>query len=130
MAVETALAAVTPLTSDASTPPDPDEVLKVLRMRERVILAGLERLRGQIVVARDNVLNKRRREGLTVPMKMTAKRKNKTVCSVCLTGMGRKNVIDTKCKHKFHIGCLDHWLAVRCEGELEQSCPVCRTDLL
>jgi hypothetical protein len=108
--------------------PDPDEVLEVLRMRERMLLAGLERLRGQIVVARDTSLRRKRRTETTlvVPMKRRRLQKKKRKCPVCLGKMAKNCAVTTECKHLFHVGCLDRWASTRYSNP---TCPTCRKQL-
>lgn len=52
--------------------------------------------------------------------------KNGLVCSVCLSSFEDEEVLRLlpKCKHAFHINCIDKWL------EKHSSCPLCRVKLL
>lgn len=45
-------------------------------------------------------------------------------CSICLNKMDNKNVVITKCEHKFHVECFMKWMAN------QQTCPNCREQLL
>lgn len=46
-------------------------------------------------------------------------------CSVCLNGAKESEpVVETRCGHRFHQTCLDHWLR---NGKYSPSCPTCRT---
>ena len=41
-------------------------------------------------------------------------------CSICLHNIKSNNLIETKCKHKFHKYCLKEWL------KTNNTCPICR----
>ncbi|CAI5491106.1 unnamed protein product [Closterium sp. Naga37s-1] len=45
--------------------------------------------------------------------------------SVCLSNLHEGELIRIlpPCEHRFHVACIDHWLATK------TTCPVCRTDL-
>lgn len=42
-------------------------------------------------------------------------------CSICLCSMKNKKVKFVKCKHVFHIKCINSWL------QYNATCPVCRS---
>ncbi|GJP51076.1 hypothetical protein CLOM_g10245 [Closterium sp. NIES-68] len=46
-------------------------------------------------------------------------------CTVCLCDFDEGDLVRSlpPCAHRFHVSCIDHWLAVR------TTCPVCRIDL-
>ncbi|CAI5487045.1 unnamed protein product [Closterium sp. Naga37s-1] len=45
-------------------------------------------------------------------------------CTVCLSDFIERDLVRTlPCAHRFHVSCIDHWLADR------TTCPVCRVDL-
>ncbi|CAI7841003.1 unnamed protein product, partial [Closterium sp. NIES-53] len=45
-------------------------------------------------------------------------------CTVCLSDFFERDLVRTlPCAHRFHVSCIDHWLADR------TTCPVCRVDL-
>ena len=114
----------------------PEEVLWVLEMRERLMLAGLKRVRDQITVVQDlskarMVLRRRRRRPppvsapsrLRVPMKRRVKKVPKdVVCPVCQDDLGT-DAFQTACSHAFHAHCLERWAAERYDNP---TCPVCR----
>jgi hypothetical protein len=43
------------------------------------------------------------------------------VCSICLEGFTNSKIKVTKCKHIFHIDCLNKWA--------NNTCPMCRTNM-
>jgi len=47
----------------------------------------------------------------------------KEQCPICTEALTRKGVIVTKCKHKFHIDCLEVWCR---KNSNSTSCPMCR----
>ena len=47
----------------------------------------------------------------------------KEQCPICTEVLTRKGVIVTKCKHKFHIDCLEVWCR---KNSNRTSCPMCR----
>lgn len=49
----------------------------------------------------------------------------KTTCNICLDDYTNSNVaIQLKCKHMFHVDCIEHWLCME-----KTTCPVCRMDV-
>lgn len=46
-------------------------------------------------------------------------------CSICLKELNVKKriIVETKCKHHYHMICLDNWL------EYKDNCPMCRTKI-
>ncbi|CAI5531785.1 unnamed protein product [Closterium sp. Naga37s-1] len=45
-------------------------------------------------------------------------------CTVCLSDYNEGELVRAlPCAHRFHVSCIDHWLAAT------TTCPVCRTDL-
>jgi hypothetical protein len=49
----------------------------------------------------------------------------KTTCNICLDDYTNSNVaIHLKCKHMFHVDCIEHWLCME-----KTTCPVCRMDV-
>ncbi|CAI5476187.1 unnamed protein product [Closterium sp. Yama58-4] len=45
-------------------------------------------------------------------------------CTVCLSDFNEMELVRSlPCAHRFHVSCIDHWLADR------TTCPVCRVDL-
>lgn len=52
-----------------------------------------------------------------------SRRRSKGVCPICMDDLDKKEVITTKCKHKFHKKCLETWL------ERSRFCPLCRRDI-
>ncbi|CAI7759091.1 unnamed protein product [Closterium sp. NIES-53] len=48
-----------------------------------------------------------------------------TECTVCLSDFNEGELVRSvlPCEHRFHVACIDHWLASK------TTCPVCRTDL-
>ncbi|GJP48062.1 hypothetical protein CLOM_g7335, partial [Closterium sp. NIES-68] len=48
-----------------------------------------------------------------------------TECTVCLCDFNEGELVRSlpPCAHRFHVSCIDHWLAAR------TTCPVCRIDL-
>ncbi|GJP64642.1 hypothetical protein CLOP_g21618 [Closterium sp. NIES-67] len=46
-------------------------------------------------------------------------------CTVCLCDFNEGELVRSlpPCAHRFHVSCIDHWLAAR------TTCPVCRIDL-
>ncbi|CAI5471788.1 unnamed protein product [Closterium sp. Yama58-4] len=48
-----------------------------------------------------------------------------TECTVCLSDFNEGELVRSvlPCEHRFHVACIDHWLATK------TTCPVCRTDL-
>ncbi|CAI5479826.1 unnamed protein product [Closterium sp. Yama58-4] len=45
-------------------------------------------------------------------------------CTVCLSDFNEMELVRSlPCTHRFHVSCIDHWLADR------TTCPVCRVDL-
>ena len=46
-------------------------------------------------------------------------------CGICLEEMQRLSVVTTKCKHYFHINCLNKWR----NTNQQEPCPLCRTQL-
>ena len=47
-------------------------------------------------------------------------------CPICTEVLTRKGVIVTKCKHKFHIDCLEVWCR---KNKNSTSCPMCRAPI-
>ncbi|XP_031483271.1 NEP1-interacting protein 2-like isoform X2 [Nymphaea colorata] len=50
---------------------------------------------------------------------------NQAPCSICLQELSEGDSARSlpKCRHHFHVGCIDRWLI------LEGSCPICRQDV-
>ncbi|XP_004953456.1 E3 ubiquitin-protein ligase RHA2B [Setaria italica] len=48
-------------------------------------------------------------------------------CAVCLSGIGAGDEVRrlSNCRHAFHRGCLDHWMA-----HDQRTCPLCRAPLI
>ena len=111
---------------------NPEEVIEMLKMRELFILAGLKRVRDQIIVAKDRKKTVRCRRAppvsapprLRVPMKRRVRKGER--CTVCQSDLD-SDVVYTECSHAFHMECLDQWAAVNFENP---TCPVCRRRLL
>ena len=46
-----------------------------------------------------------------------------TTCGICIEKMKNKDIVRTlKCKHSFHINCIDQWFEKKC------CCPYCNTE--
>ena len=46
-------------------------------------------------------------------------------CLICLETYNNTDIIEiTKCDHKFHKSCLDHWLSIK------TNCPCCKYNLM